>query len=169
MRTEQVFVVPYDPLWIQSFNQIREELESALGALAVAIEHVGSTSVAGLSAKPIIDIDIVISDKSMLSETIEALSRIGYIHEGDLGISGREAFTYEDKEHLMKHHLYVCPSDSPELRRHLAFRDYLRTHPEAAKEYGRIKEQAAKLFPHDIERYIAYKSAFIERIYREMV
>lgn len=169
MRTEQVFVVPYDPLWIQSFNQIREELESALGALAVAIEHVGSTSVAGLSAKPIIDIDIVISDKSMLSETIEALSQIGYIHEGDLGISGREAFTYEDKEHLMKHHLYVCPSDSPELRRHLAFRDYLRTHPEAAKEYGRIKEQAAKLFPHDIERYIAYKSAFIERIYREMV
>lgn len=169
MRTEQVFVVPYDPLWIQSFNQIREELESALGALAVAIEHVGSTSVAGLSAKPIIDIDIVISDKSMLSETIEALSQIGYIHEGDLGISGREAFTYEDKKHLMKHHLYVCPSDSPELRRHLAFRDYLRTHPEAAKEYGRIKEQAAKLFPHDIERYIAYKSAFIERIYREMV
>ena len=68
----------------------------------------------------------------------------------------------------MEHHLYVCPKNSPELRRHLSFRDYLRGHPEAVKEYGRIKEEAARLFPHDIDGYINHKRTLIEKIYREI-
>ncbi|MBQ1432933.1 MAG: GrpB family protein, partial [Ruminococcus sp.] len=92
----------------------------------------------------------------------------GYHHKGDLGITGREAFSYEGKEHLMKHHLYVCPENSAELRRHTAFRDYLRTHPDAVAEYSRIKAEGAKLFPHDIDSYIAHKSPFIESIYRKI-
>ena len=167
MTTKRVVVVPYDAAWVRGFERIAAELRPALGDLALAIEHVGSTSVPGLSAKPIIDIDVVIEDPSRLDAAIAALAAVGYRHEGDLGIPGREAFKYEGKDHLPRHHLYVCPRDSAELRRHLAFRDYLRAHPEAAREYGRIKAEGAALYPEDIEGYIAHKAPFIERIYRE--
>lgn len=168
MGTKRVVVLPYDEQWKQDFLAIKAELADALGQLATAIEHVGSTSVEGLSAKPVIDIDVVIRDRTLLDDVIAALRKIGYQHEGDLGIAGREAFRYDGKEHLRKHHLYVCPADSPELKRHIAFRDYLRTHPDAAREYGRIKEEGARRYPDDIDRYIEYKSPFIERIYAEI-
>ena len=160
-------VLPYDPAWEQAFEDIRAELQSALGGLCTRIEHVGSTSVPGLSAKPVIDIDAVISDRSKLNEVIEALGKLGYIHEGDLGIPGREAFGYEGREHLMKHHLYVCAEDSGELKRHIAFRDWLRTHPDDVREYSRIKAEGAVLYPEDIDGYIRFKEPFIERIYKK--
>ena len=168
MRTRHIVVLPYDSGWKDAFDMIAGEIYEALGSLAVSIEHVGSTSVPGLSAKPIIDMDVVIRCSDVLPEVISALQGIGYIHEGDLGIPGREAFRYEGKEHLMEHHLYVCPPDSSELRRHIAFRDYLRSQAAAVREYGRIKEEAAKLYPEDIDGYISYKSPFIERIYEEL-
>lgn len=166
MRTARVNVVPYDPEWRSDFEKIKRELDVALGNLALAVEHIGSTSVEGLSAKPCIDIDVVIKDRSHLPEVIERLANIGYIHEGDLGIAGREAFDYKDKPHLAKHHLYVCHASSPELRRHIAFRDYLRANPEAVKKYSRIKEEGAELFPFDIDKYIEYKSPFINEFYK---
>ena len=129
--------------------------------------HVGSTSVEGLSAKPCIDIDVVIEDASALDAVILGLANIGYIHEGDLGIAGREAFKYSDKPHLMTHHLYVCAKDSAELYRHVTFRDFLRSEPEAARRYGEVKKRAAELFPNDIDKYIEYKSSCIEEIYRQ--
>ncbi len=167
MVTKHVAVLPYDEQWKQDFLKIKAELADALGELAIKIEHVGSTSVQGLSAKPIIDIDVVIKDYTVLEDVVSALGEIGYQHEGNLGIVGREAFKYNGKEHLQKHHLYVCPEDSPELKRHLAFRDYLRAHPEAVREYGRIKEEGAKLYPDDIDGYIGHKSPFIGKIYAE--
>ncbi|MCR5105787.1 MAG: GrpB family protein [Eubacterium sp.] len=93
---------------------------------------------------------------------------MGYHHEGDLGIPGREAFKYDGKEHLMKHHLYVCAEDSRELKRHIAFRDYLRSHPDAVAEYSHIKEEGARLYPDDMDKYIEYKSPLIERLYKQI-
>lgn len=168
MITKHVVVLPYDEQWRQDFIRIKAELTNTLGQLTIGIEHVGSTSVQGLSAKPIIDIDVIIKDYTVLENVVSALREIGYQHEGNLGIVGREAFKYDGKEHLQKHHLYVCPEDSPELKRHIAFRDYLRTHPDAVREYSHIKEEAVKQFPDDIERYIGYKSPFIEKIYAEI-
>ena len=165
MSKKRVIVVSYDAQWKDEFLKIENELKTVLGNLALRIEHVGSTSVEGLSAKPIIDIDVVIDDYDVFAEVVEALRSIGYSHEGNLGIEGREAFKYDGKEHLMKHHLYVCTKDSKELKRHLAFRDYLRLHPEAVLEYSRIKEEGARLFPDDIDKYIEYKGPFIEEIY----
>ena len=166
MNAKHVEVLPYDSKWQQDFIKIRDEIKPALNDLALRIEHVGSTSVKGLSAKPIIDIDVVIKDYTVFDEVVASQEKIGYTYEGDLGIKGREAFKYEGKQHLKKHHLYVCPIDSPELKRHLAFRDYLRKHPEAVKEYSDIKEKGAKLYPDDINKYIEYKSAVIEKIYK---
>ena len=166
MRTIKVEVVPYDSAWRGDFEKIKGEIEGAVGDLAVGIEHVGSTSVEGLSAKPCIDIDVIIEDYSAFDDVVRRLRKIGYIHEGDLGIRGREAFKYTDKCHLKKHHLYVCPNNSEELRRHIVFRDYLKAHPEAAEKYSRVKEEAARLFPDDVDKYIQFKSPCIEEIYR---
>ncbi|MBO7601103.1 MAG: GrpB family protein, partial [Lachnospiraceae bacterium] len=91
MRTKHVVVLPYDKKWKQNFVEIKNELAQALGELAISIEHVGSTSVEGLAAKPIIDIDVVVK-KENINDVVSALNSIGYIHEGDLGIPGREAF-----------------------------------------------------------------------------
>ena len=131
----------------------------------LGIEHVGSTSVKGMSAKPCIDIDVVIRDYSVFDAVVQKLDAIGYIHEGDLGIKDREAFKYTDKPHLMLHHLYVCPQDSEELRRHITFRDFLRRTPEAVRKYSLVKEKAAALFPDEIEQYIAFKAPCIEELY----
>ena len=166
MRTTHVVVLPYDPKWKEDFAAIKSELEAAIGDLALSMEHVGSTSVEGMSAKPCIDIDVVIPDSSCLDAVIQRLEAIGYEHEGNLGIEGREAFRYTDKPHLQLHHLYVCPADSKELHRHLVFREFLRQHPEAVKRYSEVKEQAAQHFPDDIEQYMAYKAPCIEALYK---
>lgn len=165
MRTKQVTVLSYDPQWEADFHAICRELEPVIGKYSLAIEHVGSTAVAGLAAKPIIDIDIVIRDRTELPAVIRQLATIGYHHEGDLGVADREAFYYEGKAHLQTHHLYVCTQSSQELHRHIAFRDYLRTHPEAVCQYSQIKLEAARLYPDDIDRYIAHKSPCIEALY----
>ena len=153
MKTEHIEVVDYDSKWVNDFNQIKGEIEEALKDLVLAVEHVGSTSVI---------------DHNDLKEVIYLLENHGYIYEGDLGLKDREAFRYEGKEHLRTHHLYVCPQDSKELKRHLAFRNYLRKHPNTVKEYGKIKKEAAKLYPNDIEKYCMYKSQIIEKIYKEI-
>ena len=165
---KHVVVEPYDEAWKNDFLAIRDELNAVLDGLVLRIEHVGSTSVAGLSAKPIIDIDVVIEDRTCLPGVVSALRSIGYTHEGNLGIPGREAFKYEDKSHLRSHHLYVCAQDSEELKRHIAFRDYLRSDPAAVAEYSRIKEEGAALYPWDIDKYIEYKSPFIELVYKRI-
>lgn len=168
MTTRKIVVVPYDETWKQRFAEIASEIRDALGELALQIEHVGSTSVEGLPAKPIIDVDVVIEDESKLDIVITKLAQIGYQHEGNLGIAGREAFGYEGKEHLQNHHLYVCTKDSPELKRHLTFRDFLRSNRQAVQEYGKIKEEGAKAYPDDIDGYIRHKSDWIAKVYREI-
>ena len=167
MRTARVIVLPYDRTWKAAFKAIKSELESAVGDLVLGIEHMGSTSVEGLSAKPCIDIDVIIEDYGVFEEVVRRLADIGYIHEGDLGIPDREAFCYSDKPHLMSHHLYVCPRYSRELHRHITFRDFLRSNPDAVKRYGAVKEEGARLFPDDIEGYIAHKTPCIEDLYRQ--
>ena len=167
MRTKRVVVVSYEETWKTAFEEIKYEIEAEIGDLILGIEHVGSTSVEGMSAKPCIDIDVIIKDYSVLDEVVSKLGTIAYIHEGDLGIRDREAFKYVDKSHLMMHHLYVCPQYSEELHRHITFRDFLRHNPDAVKEYSMVKEKAARLYPNDIDQYMEYKSSCIEELYKK--
>jgi GrpB-like predicted nucleotidyltransferase (UPF0157 family) len=99
-----------------------------------------------------------------LPTAIDRLASLGYAHKGDLGIPGREAFA--TPLGLPAHHLYVCAADSAELRRHLLFRDYLRSHPEDARAYGELKQASARRFPDDIESYMAAKDALVKDILR---
>lgn len=166
MRTPRVRVVPYDKAWPSAFEAIKAEIEGVAGDLMIGVEHVGSTAVAGLSAKPCIDMDVVIKDYSVFDQLVARLALIGYVHQGNLGILDREAFDYTEKPHLAQHHLYVCPQNSAELRRHILFRDFLRSHPEAVALYGRVKEEGAQLYPDDIEKYMAHKAPCIEKLYK---
>lgn len=168
MRTKRVIVVQYDSKWNDEFQKIKSYLEKILENSIVAIEHVGSTSVEGLSAKPILDIDVVIKNYDNFKEVKSRLESLGYYHEGDLGIKDREAFGYTEKHEFMTHHLYVCPQNSEELKRHIAFRDYLRTHKEDREKYSEIKLHASKRYPTDIDSYIEVKSPCITKIYRKI-
>ena len=165
MRTKRVVVEKWNPQWKYEYEKIVASLGKDLIYNSIKIEHIGSTSVEGLSAKPVIDFDIVI-EKDKFAIIKELLNKKGYEYEGDLGIEGREAFTYSGKEELMTHHLYVCPKDSKELFKHITFRDFLKNNSALASEYSKVKEQAAVLYPDDIDKYMEFKSEIIEKIYK---
>ncbi len=133
--------------------------------LAAAIEHIGSTAVPGLAAKPIIDIDILLRAKADFPEAVTRLSKLGYVHQGDLGIPQREAFLALAPD--IPHHLYVCPPHSQPFQRHLAFRDYLRAHPETVKEYEQLKRALALCYGGDRDAYVRAKTDFIENVVRQ--
>ena len=164
-KIAEVVVLPYNVQWKDDFEKIKSEIINAIGDLIIDVEHVGSTSVEGMSAKPCIDIDVIIKDYSAFDIIVSRLEMIGYINEGNLGIKDREAFKYFNKPHFRTHHLYVCPQKSEELYRHITFRDFLRSNVDAVKKYSYVKETAARLFPHDIEKYMEYKSPCIEELY----
>lgn len=165
-KTKRVEVVPYDSNWPARFEEVRHYLLGILSSQEVRVEHVGSTSVPGLAAKPILDIDIVLQNETDFAEVKALLEADGYCHIGDLGITGREAFKYQDKPQLMRHNLYVLPADAHELRRHLTFRDWLRSHPQDREAYAQVKIAAARKFLDDISAYIDAKSDVILDIYK---
>jgi GrpB-like predicted nucleotidyltransferase (UPF0157 family) len=169
-----VVIVDYDPEWPRYFAALREVIATALGDLAQTIEHVGSTAVPGLAAKPIIDMDVALERMEDLDEAVRRLVFLGYTHQGDQGIPTREAFarTGEDVPRdgsgrtWMAHHLYLCHPGSPEMVRHLALRDYLREHDSVAQQYGVFKKRLAAQYGNDREGYTDAKASFIEDILR---
>lgn len=154
-----VEVVNYDPAWPIAFSMLRARLWRAVEDFAIAIEHVGSTSVPGLAAKPILDIDVIVNSEQGVLLAIERLTSIDYTYCGNMGIEGREAFRPAKDE--PRHHLYVCREDSAALRDHLTFRDYLRSHLETAQAYADLKRALALEFPDDIDSYAIAKTNFV--------
>ena len=152
----------YDPSWPDAFLRLATRAAATLATLAVTVEHIGSTAVPGLAAKPIIDLDVVLASPTDLPEAIRLLARIGYRHEGDLGIVGREAFRPPAGE--PRHHLYVLAAGANELRRHLAFRDALRASEDLRKEYAMLKRSLAMRYKDDGNAYTHAKSTFIASI-----
>jgi GrpB-like predicted nucleotidyltransferase (UPF0157 family) len=130
----------YNPNWEEDFLEIKGFLEKNVTEY-ISIEHVGSTSVPGMNAKPVIDIDVVVEDREQFLRLKAQLEKLGYVHEGDRGISGREAFDDSKVPIQIEQHLYVCQKDNAELLRHLKFRDKLRANPELVKEYNEIKQE----------------------------
>lgn len=156
-------VVAYDPRWPQRFAQLRDRVWPACSdAGAVAVEHVGSTSVPGLAAKPVIDLDVVIRAEADLPPVGAALERLGYRFRGDLGVPLRYAFHAPDGCEV-RHHLYVCVAGSVALRNHLLVRDALRGDPARRDEYAEIKRGLAAR-ARTIDEYIAGKTAFLVRL-----
>ncbi len=172
---KEVIVVPYDPSWPQTFQELKKVYQEVLVGLLLDIQHVGSTSVPGLAAKPKIDIDLVVENEIKKEEVIRRLEELGYVHVGDLGIAGREAFKrpsdkvpfHKNERSWPLHNLYVCIEGIPAVLNHLLFRDYLRQQPETAEAYGQLKKALAKAHPDDIDAYVEKKTAFIIEVLRK--
>jgi GrpB-like predicted nucleotidyltransferase (UPF0157 family) len=134
-------VEKYNPLWAASFEEIKEYLGIKVSQSCIRIEHVGSTSIPGMVAKPIIDLILVIKPRDF-GKVKELLADIGYRHQGDLGIRDREVFELlnaNTKNPIPKHHLYVCPSNSYELKKETAFRDFLKSNNEYSEQLSKLK------------------------------
>ena len=153
-----VNVEEYNSKWASWFESLKNQLLPSVKEYALSIEHVGSTSIPGLLAKPVIDMDIVIDNVKNLNPIIRALESLGYTHRGNLGIEGREAFRIP--AHQFKHNLYVCLQDCTSLKNHLILRDHLRSHPEARNQYGELKRRLANT-SLTIDEYVEGKTSFI--------
>ena len=162
-------IMPYNPEWKREFERLSAVLRAYLKDFEIDIQHVGSTSVPGLHAKPILDIDIIIHDQSSLDHVSRILASIGYIGRGDQGVPGRFAFRQSspqtpvgaDIEKWQEHHLYVCFSDSLALKNHIVFRDSLRKNGDLVKEYSKLKMDLVNEKGMTRERYTIQKTGFI--------
>ncbi|PES97622.1 hypothetical protein CN491_06030 [Bacillus cereus] len=172
---QRITIEKYNVKWESEFCKLQTLINNVVAGSILSIEHVGSTSVKGLASKPILDIDIVIEDYENFPEVVKKLDTVGYYHQVEWSYEGREAFGRKDafvpwsEENVvwMEQHLYVCDKNSEELRRHVAFRDYLRAHDDVAVEYGRLKEKLARESKNRAS-YSAGKTAFITNILGEI-
>lgn len=155
---DPIVVVDYHPEWPAVSAWLRDRAGAALVGLEHRIEHIGSTSVPGLAAKPVVDLVVIVS-RADVSEAIARLVSIGYEHRGSLGVEGRDAFKALTDD--PPHHLYLSPIDSEELRAQLTFRDRLRADPDLAGRYAMLKRSLAVRFRNDRMGYTDAKTEFV--------
>lgn len=165
MPKKSASVVAYNPNWINDFNSIKDKALPLIEHLIVGFEHVGSTSVPGLAAKPIIDIDVIYDRPEHLPRIIKLLESIGYRYEGNKGIEGRESFKAPDG--AIKQHFYVCKAGTLGLRNHLVLRDHLRSNTQDRDDYGDLKMKIAHLYQSAPEEYLEGKTNFILTILKK--
>lgn len=171
----------YQEHWVNDFNELKKILAEHIPTNDINIEHIGSTSIKNLAAKPIIDIDFIYEKPASFKTIKIGLEKLGYYHIGDQGITGREVFKRDKEEgrehHILldsiKHHLYVCQINSNELQRHIFFRDYLRDHEKERERYEKLKYKIAKQANQDRKKYAELKEVmareFVESIIRRSI
>jgi len=162
----KVRLSPYNPQWKKLYEQERERVVSVIGEYILDIQHVGSTSIPGVKAKPIIDIAIGVKDLRTGRNCIKPLEGLGYEYKHDAGIKGRHFFA-KGSEKNRTHYAHVEKLNGQLWKNHILFRDYLRTHEEAVKKYNKIKERLVKKYKDDRDSYAAEKNNFIEEIIRK--
>ena len=160
----RIAVVPYDRRWPQEFERAAGEVAAALGPNLLAVHHIGSTSIPGMHAKPVIDILAVVADLHALDLRTAEMRRLGYEAMGEFGIEERRYFRRDDSAGRRTHQVHAFADGSPHLRRHLAFRDFMRAHPDVAARYGELKRRLAAAHPHDLDAYMDGKDAFIKEV-----
>jgi GrpB-like predicted nucleotidyltransferase (UPF0157 family) len=164
----RVTCVDYDPQWRDEFEKVKSYLYSLLKDHVIAIEHVGSTSVIGCAAKPILDIDIVIENSEDFDSVKMILESVGFAHRGNQGIEGREVFKRLFEDGYMAYHLYCCQKDALELLRHISLKNYLNDHPKVRDEYGELKKRLALMFPEQILDYMEGKDDFVKQMLTDL-
>lgn len=158
-------VVPYNSLWENQFHEEAEKIRNIMKDEIIHIHHIGSTSIPGICAKPIVDMLVEVKDISKIGEYIDDMSELGYIARGEWGIVGRRYFIKGLYERT--HHVHVYQVGNPEIKRHLLFRDYLIEHPKEAKQYERLKKMLAVKYRHNAAGYMDGKDLFIKDIDRK--
>jgi GrpB-like predicted nucleotidyltransferase (UPF0157 family) len=157
-----VAVVPHDPEWGRAFEREADAIRHALHDVPIVLHHIGSTSIPGILAKPIIDLLGVVDDLEATDRESGRLRDLGYEVMGPFGIEGRRYFRKFDAAGRRTHHLHVFEAGSPHIERHLAFRDFLRSHPAKANEYSALKNAITSESGVSWERYVEAKGPFVD-------
>ncbi len=168
-------IEPYNPGWPGEFEAIRQQLVVVLGALALRIDHIGSTSVPGMAAKDVIDVQVTVADLS--EEIVKRMTAAGYVFAGHVSNDHLPAGEIEDSDQWQKvyfsekpgerlAHIHVRVTGKVNQRYPLLFRDYLRTHPDAADTVVRIKRELAARFVDDVDAYYAVKDPVYDLVYQ---
>jgi len=160
---QHITVLKYDPKWKQDYQDEQKKIEDILKENALVIYHIGSTSVPGLAAKPIIDIMVAVRSLEKVDAAADAFSALGYEFLGEFGIAGRRYLRKGGDERTHQIHIFQA-DDWNNIGRHLAFRQYLSTHEREREEYAKLKRELAQQFPYDIEGYCDGKEAFVRAV-----
>ncbi len=163
----KIEVVPHDSNWRNLFEIESKQIAIALGKNAIVIHHVGSTSIEKIYAKPIIDILVEVSSIDFVDRINLHMEKLGYQCMGEFGIKDRRFFLKDNAAGIRTHHIHIFEVGSPQVQRHLAFRDYLNTHLEDAHSYSILKQTLASKHQHNIEGYMDGKHGFIQEIDRK--
>jgi GrpB-like predicted nucleotidyltransferase (UPF0157 family) len=158
-----IVLVPHDPSWPSQFAAARAEMVAGCKGLMLEVHHVGSTSIPGVIAKPVIDMMPVLARHEDGLDCIASMEALGYVYRGERGIAGRHLFVRGDPR---SHNVHAFAADNPEVERHLLFRDYLRAHADERAAYERLKRALAQKFIHDRRAYAEVKTPFCDRIVR---
>jgi GrpB-like predicted nucleotidyltransferase (UPF0157 family) len=158
-----VTVAEYDPEWPEEFKAESERIRAALGDAVVEIEHMGSTAVPGLAAKPVIDISLGLRTLELTAEQISGMRDLGYEYLGEFGLPGRLYFRKGGE--MSTHHVHAVVWGDEHWERHLAFRDYLRSNPDEARRYGEAKRRLAAEIDHDWYGYVERKDSFTDELF----
>jgi GrpB-like predicted nucleotidyltransferase (UPF0157 family) len=161
-KLREVVIVAHDPAWAKQFREESLRIAEVFGHELLSIHHIGSTSIPGLSAKPIIDIMPVVRDISKVEAFNAGMIELGYTPMGEHGIAGRRHFVKGGD--VRTHHVHTYEPDNPEVQRHLDFRDYLIAHGEEALHYAQLKSRFAEEHRYDLEAYTKAKAPFIQAV-----
>lgn len=163
---QHIIVTEYDPLWAELFEAEAARVKAILGKNCIAVHHIGSTSVTGLAAKPILDMMPVVDSLEDVDRVAPEFEKIGYEYMGEFGIPGRRYLRKGGDQRTHQLHIFSVKSEY-DIERHLAVRDYLRAHPTACAQYAALKKELAAQYPYDIEGYCDGKEAFVKRLEKD--
>ena len=163
LKRGKVQLKQYNPKWEELFKYESRLISSAISNLLVDIQHIGSTAIPNIVAKPIIDIAGAIDSLENIDKIIVPLYGIGYTYRGEQGIPGRHLFV-KGGEGYRTHHFHIMQKDHYEWKKHILFREYMREHPQEAKQYSELKQKLFIKYGNDREKYTDSKSDFIENI-----
>jgi GrpB-like predicted nucleotidyltransferase (UPF0157 family) len=161
---KQVNVHPPHPKWAEDFDREAAQVALALGDNVVHIHHIGSTAIPNIYAKPVIDLLVEAQAMDRVDACNAAMIALGYQVMGEFGLPGRRYFRKDNSQGDRTHHVHVFLAGSPDVRRHLAFRDFMIAHPEVAQQYSDLKRTLAAQYPHDIDSYMDGKDAFVKAV-----
>ncbi len=163
LSKDEVKLCPYDSEWAQHYEKEKVILEKVLEGIALDIQHVGSTSIIGLSAKPIIDIAVAVKDEEVMKSTIDILAKAGYDVKDSIAEKG-EVLARKGSPDCRTHYIHVEVIGTKKWVNHILFRDYLRKYPEYVQQYQDIKEKLSTQFANDRKVYTKSKNDFIEKV-----
>lgn len=162
----KVEVVPHNPRWRNAFEAEAKHIGAALGENVAAVHHIGSTAIPDIYAKPVIDLLVEVRDITKVDEQSSVMKSLGYEVMGEFGIPGRRYFRKETPEGVRTHQIHTFENGSAQVKRHLAFRDYLIAHPEDAGKYSELKRKLAEHHPQSMDDYMDGKDGFIKEMDR---